>query len=71
MNGSRQTTFRFLQSMQKSESEARSWRLPFLMRWAEKIKTYNFFLQKDTLEKVSIKNFVKYALTRVLAGDIM
>ncbi|EFR41354.1 hypothetical protein HMPREF9162_0934 [Selenomonas sp. oral taxon 137 str. F0430] len=29
------------------------------------------FLQKDTLENVSMKNFVKYTLTRVLADDIM
>jgi len=28
-------------------------------------------LQKDTLEKVSMKNFVKYALTTFLANDIM
>ena len=70
MNGSRQTTFRFSQSMRKNECEARSWRLPFFMRWAEKIKTYKFF-QKDTLVKVSIENYVKYTLTRVLANDIM
>ena len=67
MNGSRQTTFRFLQSMQKSESEARSWRLPFLMRWAEKIKTYNFFAERYARKSVN-KKLCKICVDKGFSG---
>ena len=68
MNGSRQTTFRFLQSMQKSESEARSWRLHFLMRWAEKIKTYNFFFAERYARKSVNKKLCKICVDKGFSG---